>query len=115
MRLILEKTGLAKFAVTGSGFAPVLLAFTIDGARLTNHLQHVSAGVKLVDPRIRMSGDKVPLIQQLAENNLFQSRNMCFILWMLLGKENKETTQSVFGPLLERFSKGKLANAPVEA
>jgi hypothetical protein len=72
-RLIMERTGLEKYAADPEA-DPVVVAFTSDGAKLTNHLNHVTAGVKLLDPRT-----VDPLSNKtLAELGNFQSRNWCF-------------------------------------
>jgi hypothetical protein len=44
-RLIVTGYGLDKFAATGSGHKPVIIAHTLDGAMLTSHLGHVTAGI----------------------------------------------------------------------
>jgi len=51
VRLFLKRTGLEAAATRGSGKKPVLIAVTLDGAKLTNQLGHVTIGFKGCDPR----------------------------------------------------------------
>ena len=51
LRMILMAHGLHDFAATSSigKHAPVMVAWTLDGAELTKLLSHVTAGIKVVD------------------------------------------------------------------
>ena len=86
LRLILKGFGLDKFAATDSGHPPVMLAHTLDGAMLASHLGHVTAGIKIVDPRAidPMTGYAIGI------DGLFQTRELCFALQIVFGKDCKD-------------------------
>jgi hypothetical protein len=69
------------------------LCITLDGAELTKDLCHLSFGVKITDPRAIDPRDGTPLAysQEGISGNIFkvQSRNYCFIMKTLLGKDSK--------------------------
>jgi hypothetical protein len=71
-----------KFAATGSGHKPVMIAHTLDGAMLTSHLGHVTAGIKIVDPRAidPMTGIPIGL------SGLFPTRDLCYPAHIVFGK-----------------------------
>ena len=73
LRLLLDGYQLSQYAMSGSSEKPVLIAYTLDGAQLTMNLGHVTAGVKIVDPRAidPSTGVVVPVC-------LMQSRDLCF-------------------------------------
>jgi len=70
------------------------LCITLDGAELTKDLCHLSFGVKMTDPRAIDPRDGTPLAfsQEGVAGNIFkvQSRNYCFVMKTLLGKDSKE-------------------------
>ena len=111
LRLILQRTGLALHAREGSTCMPVQVAFTIDGAALTNHLGHVTCGLKIVDPRAMDPRTGV----SMAMSGIYQSRKWCFPIAMYLGSETKESIKNVFGPIFKRFAKGKLLMPATES
>ncbi len=71
----------------------VELCITLDGAELTKDLCHLTFGIKVTDPRAIDPRDGCPLSysEDGVFGNLFrvQSRNYCFIMKSLLGKDSK--------------------------
>jgi len=71
----------------------VELSITLDGAELTKDLCHLTFGIKVTDPRAIDPRDGSPLAYQEdgVFGNLFrvQSRNYCFVMKTLLGKDSK--------------------------
>lgn len=100
--MTLEGHCLAECAVTGSAAKPAVLAHTMDGAQLTNVLGHVTASVKIVDPRAKDPLTGVPLVAQ----GLFQSRNLCFPSQITFGGDCKDLCTCCFGNFLECFNAG---------
>jgi hypothetical protein len=75
----------------------ILAVFSLDGASITKNLGHVLGGFKVVDRSSRdpISGEL--LLDNPTELNA-QSRNLCFPLKLIMGKETKETLKE-FGPM----------------
>jgi hypothetical protein len=92
--MILCGYGLDKYAATNSGHKPVMLAHTLDGAMLTAHLGHVTAGIKIVDPRATDPKSGIPI----GIDGLFQSRDLCFPAHIVFGKDCKNLYTDCFGP-----------------
>ncbi len=71
----------------------VELCITLNGADLCDGLNHLTAGIKIMDPRAVDPKDGTPL--SCMENGLVgrilktQSRNYCFAVISLLGKDSK--------------------------
>jgi hypothetical protein len=74
----------------------VELCITLDGAELTKDLCHLTFGIKVTDSRAIDPRDGSPLSysEDGVFGNLFrvQSRNYCFILKSLLGKDSKKAS-----------------------
>lgn len=72
----------------------VELCITLDGAELTKDLCHLTFGIKVTDSRAIDPRDGCPLAysEDGVFGNLFrvQSRNYCFILKSLVGKDSKQ-------------------------
>ena len=97
----MEKHGLWDYVLDGD---TVIMAATVDGGALAWKLTHVSAWIKFCDERT---------INPLSGRLLFgstgfdkvQSRNVCFPMYVIIAKDNKElyTTEltSFFGDLNE--------------
>ena len=83
-------------AKTGSTCPPMLIAPTMDGAQLTNELGHVTAGVKIVDPRCVHPITGIPVIQ-------FQSRDLCFPFQITFGKDCGSLYEVDFDDFLSFF------------
>jgi hypothetical protein len=72
----------------------VEICITLDGAELTKDLCHLSFGVKITDGRAKNPRDGLPLAY--SEDGIFgkifnvQSRNYCFIMKTLLGRDSKQ-------------------------
>jgi hypothetical protein len=93
VRFILKAFSLDSIAETES----VELCITLDGAELTKDLCHLTFGVKVTDHRAIDPRDGSPLSYNEPGifGNLFkvQSRNYCFVLKSLLGKDSKKAYQ----------------------
>jgi hypothetical protein len=76
-----------------------LCAHALDEASIRKNLGHVLGGFKVADPSAAcpITGDM--LLHNPTEMNA-QSRNLCFPLKMIMGKETKETIQE-FAPMFQ--------------
>jgi hypothetical protein len=102
LRLIMCGYGLDKFAATGSGHKPVMIAHTLDGAMLTSHLGHVTAGIKIVDPRATNPVTGIPI----GMSGLFQTRDLCYPAHIVFGKDCKSLYNDCFGDFFAKFHGG---------
>ena len=112
LRMILVGFGLDKYAQTGSGHKPVMIAHTLDGAMLTSHLGHVTAGIKIVDPR---ATDPVTGLPILGSGGLFQTRDLCFPTNIVFGKDCKSLYADCFADFHSKFNGGLLIPATVDS
>ena len=87
-----------------------LCIYSLDGASITKNLGHVLGGFKVAGPSAvcPMTGDH--LLQNPTEMNA-QSRNLCFPLKMIMGKETKETMKE-FAPMF-KFMEDCESNNPL--
>jgi hypothetical protein len=89
LRFILKTFSLYEIAQRDA----VHICITLDGAELTKDLSHLTFGVKVTDSRAIDPRDGSPLSynEDGVFGNIFQvqSRNYCFIMKSLLGKDNK--------------------------
>jgi hypothetical protein len=111
LRLILKTFGLHEIAQSSS----IEICITLDGAELCDHLNHLTAGVKMVDKRAIDPKTGRPLYTSM-ENLLgcafsCQSRNFCFILKSLIGKDTKEAYEN-FSDFFEFFEMVKNIGLP---
>ena len=88
---------------------PVEVGLTSDGAQLTNTLSHVTAGLKFNDMGIRDPFTKQPLLLH-EPDSLVQSRNLCFPLRSVIGKDSKKTFNG-FRFLYSEFISGNVSTA----
>ncbi|CAB9505987.1 hypothetical protein SEMRO_250_G098940.1 [Seminavis robusta] len=102
LRMILAGFGLDHHAETGSLSEPVLLAHTLDGAQLTAHLGHVTAGVKIIDPR---AVDPITG-RNLFLDHLYQSRDLCFPCQITFGRDCKDLYTDCFHQFHSLFNGG---------
>jgi hypothetical protein len=103
LRMIICVFGLDKYAATGSGHRPVMIAHTLDGAMLTSHLgHHVTAAIKIVDPRACDPVSGIPI----GIAGLFQSRELCFPIQIVFGKDCKNLYTYCFGLFHGKFNGG---------
>ncbi|CAB9529733.1 hypothetical protein SEMRO_2605_G332420.1 [Seminavis robusta] len=102
LRMILSGFGLDQHAETGSLSEPVLLAHTLDGAQFTAHLGHVTAGIKIIDPRAvdPMTG------RNLFLDHLYQSRDLCFPCQITFGRDCKDLYTDCFHEFHKLFNGG---------
>lgn len=87
--MILDGHGLSSCARSGSNCKPVTLVHALDCAQLTQQLGHVTAGVKLADPRAVDPLTGLPLC-------LLQSRDLCFPCQMTFGRDCKKPCHDCF-------------------
>ena len=102
MRLVLTGHGLDVAAQTSSRktHKPVIVAYTLDGAQLTNTLGHVTAGIKIVDPRALDPITGIPL----HVSGKYQSRDLCFPTQITFGRDCKSLYQDCFQNFFEYFN-----------
>jgi hypothetical protein len=86
---------------------PVELGLTSDGAQLTNTISIVAAGLKFNDMALCHPISKCPLLLH-EPGSLVQSRNLCFLLRIVIAKDSKKTLDG-FRPLYMKFTTGKIA------
>jgi hypothetical protein len=88
LRLILKTFGLYEIAQRDS----IEICHTMDGAELCDYMNHLTAGVKIIDKRAIDPCSGKPLC--CYTDNLLgfscQSQNFCFIIKSLIGKDTKE-------------------------
>ena len=102
MRLVLTGHGLDVAAQTTSKktHQPVIVAYTLDGAQLTNTLGHVTAGIKIVDPRALDPLTGIPL----HVSGKYQSRDLCFPTQITFGRDCKKLYEDCFQNFFEYFN-----------
>ena len=81
---------------------PVLIAYTLDGAQLTNALGHVTAGIKIVDPRAKDPITGIPLHM----SGKYQSRDLCFPAQITFGRDCKALYSDCFQSFFDYFTAG---------
>lgn len=89
LRMLLTGFCPDSFAEMGSSVKAVLLSCTMDGAQLTDNLGHVTAGIKIVDPRAKDPSVSMPVC-------LFQSRDLCFPFQITFGGDCKDPHKNCF-------------------
>ena len=99
MRTVLEGFDLVKHAQTGSISPPVQISGTLDGAKLTNNIGHVTCGYKITDPRAVDPLTGIPL----AISGKFQSRDLCFPLLMAFMKETTRFYRDCIPDFIQYF------------
>lgn len=78
-----------------------LCVFSLDGAAITKNLGHVLGGFKVTDPAAICPITGALLLQNGADMKA-QSRNQCFPLKMMMGRETKESLLE-FGPMFKHM------------
>jgi hypothetical protein len=84
LEFVLEIYGLDVLAKTTGG---VCLAITLDGADLSRNVNHVTAGIKIFDPRAIDPVSKVPI--GVVDSTKIQSRELCIPFKIVLAKDSK--------------------------
>ncbi len=87
LRHLLKTSSLEEYARADGTGEPVVLGATLNGAKLTNNIQHLLGGFKLCDERAKDPLTNTPLF---LNGKNFQSRENCFPAIMLLSKDTKE-------------------------
>jgi hypothetical protein len=94
VRFILKSFSLYEIAQTES----VELCITCDGAELSDGLSHLKAGIKITDSRVFDPQTGLPQSSEGMLGRIFkvQSRNYCFPMKSLLGKDCKKAYREFF-------------------
>jgi hypothetical protein len=82
---------------------PVQLACTLDGADISRFVSHVTAGIKILDPRAIDPMTNLPI--GLAGSKKVQSRDLCFPFKMILTRDTKSLYQEHFKDFFDFFSR----------
>lgn len=88
VRTLLDAFGLTEEAKNRC----IELCLTSDGAQLTHTLSHVAAGLKLNDFGLRDPLTKLLMLLHMPDS-LVQSRNLCFLLRLIIAKDSKATLE----------------------
>lgn len=111
LRLILKTFQLDEIAQRES----IEIVITLDGAELCDYLTHLTAGIKIVDRRAIDPRTGRPLCSHtedlLGSAFACQSRNFCFIMKSLIGKDTKEA-YAEFSDFFKFFEKVKNEGLP---
>jgi hypothetical protein len=83
--------------------APVQLACTLDGADISKFVSHVTAGIKILDPRAIDPISHLPI--GLQGSKKVQSRDLCFPFKMILTRDTKTLYQEQFKDFFDFFSR----------
>ena len=97
MTLLLQSYGLME--IIERGCEDVTVACTIDGTELSWKIGHVTAGVKITDPRARNPRKNEELVMGADGTEGVQSRDLCFPLQVTIGKDNKQLFHMQFKPV----------------
>jgi hypothetical protein len=89
------------------------VAITTDGSMLAHLINLVMVGYKLIDPAAKDPKTGKPLLDPTdPKNSKYQSRDLCFPLMMLLGKETKEMYTANIKPVYDEFLKSSIEGEP---
>jgi hypothetical protein len=80
---------------------PVQISITLDGADLSRNVTHVTAGVKINDPRSIDPVSGLPI--GVHNSRKVQSRELCFPFKSLLAKDSKDLYDNHFGDFFDYF------------
>jgi len=93
----------------------VEMCITLDGAELCDGISHLTAGIKVTDPRAIDPRDGSPLclnnVQSYGRIFNNQSRNYCFAMQSLIGKDTKSAYQE-FVDFFKCFENVKFLGLP---
>jgi hypothetical protein len=89
---------------------PVQLACTLDGADISKFVSHVTAGIKILDPRAIDPISHLPI--GLEGSKKVQSRDLCFPFKMLLTRDTKTLYKEHFKDFFDFFSRLNLEGIP---
>jgi hypothetical protein len=82
---------------------PVQLACTLDGADISRFVSHVTAGIKILDPRAIDPISHLPI--GLDGSKKVQSRDLCFPFKMILTRDTKTLYHEHFKDFFDFFSR----------
>jgi hypothetical protein len=88
--------------IAKDGNAPkVQIAITLDGADLSRNITHVTAGIKIIDPRAIDPRSGLPI--GMVGSTKVQSRELCFVFKIVLAKDNKNLYNTMFNDFFDWF------------
>jgi hypothetical protein len=79
----------------------VQIAITLDGADLSRNITHVTAGIKIIDPRAIDPRSGLPI--GMEGSTKVQSRELCFVFKIVLAKDNKNLYNTMFNDFFYWF------------
>jgi hypothetical protein len=82
---------------------PLEVAITTDGSMLCHLVNLVMVGYKMVDPAARHPLTGKRLLDPTDPKSIFQSRDLCFPLLLMLGQETKEMYSENIKPVYDLF------------
>jgi hypothetical protein len=111
VRLIVTSYGLTDIAVATGG---VELAWTLDGAKITNRAGHICGGFKLVDRRAidSLTGSPMFLATDANSSVKVQSRDNCFVAKLIFGRETAKAVQECFSSCHDFVKKLEMEGLP---
>ncbi len=80
---------------------PVEFSITLDGADLSRNISHVTAGIKINDPRAVDPISGIPI--GMEDSTKVQSRELCFPLKVLIAKDTKSLYHKYFADFFAFF------------
>jgi hypothetical protein len=87
--------------------APVQFSITLDGADLSRNISHVTAGIKMNDPRAVDPISGIPIGWE--DSTKVQSRELCFPMKILIAKDTKELYNKYFKDFFAFFKQVETA------
>jgi hypothetical protein len=87
--------------------APVQFSITLDGADLSRNISHVTAGIKINDPRAKDPISGIPI--GFEDSTKVQSRELCFPCKILIAKDTKELYSKYFKDFFAFFKQVETA------
>jgi hypothetical protein len=97
--LVLYEIDLEKFSKEN----PVQIAYTLDGADLTQNQTHLTCGIKIVDPRAINPESKLPI--GIEGSHKIQSRENCHVFYSVLAKDKKDSYKNICKPFFDFITK----------
>jgi hypothetical protein len=86
---------------------PVEFSITLDGADLSRNISHVTAGIKINDPRAIDPKSGIPIGQD--HSMPVQSRELCYPFKILIAKDTKELYNTCFADFFAFFQQVEVA------
>ena len=77
----------------------VQIAITLDGVDLSRNITHVSARIKIIDPRAIDPRSGLPIGMEGSITKVQSRGELCFVLKIVLAKDNKNLYNTMFNDL----------------